>query len=163
MKQISIYQTCEQLLKISLCQIVEKCYDSELITMLVINDELVVEIDNLLWTYSQKSFIPHGSQLDQLPKQQPVYLSSEFININHANTLVLLNPSKNHWQTFTTLFLAKNNNIKDNTLEKLNRIIIVSSDNDAVAAYKEQISKHTDISLNCYHKSSGDSKWSKSY
>lgn len=156
MKQVNIYQVYEKLLKPSLCQLIEKCYSNQLITTLIVNNESINEIDNLLWTYSQKSFIPHGHQLDQLPEQQPIYISSEFVNVNNSSTLLMFDPSEAQWQTFNKFFLDQNDQAA-----KFTKAIIICSDDCNTSEYKKMISQHDNISLNCFYKSSDDSKWLK--
>lgn len=47
--------------------------------------ERVEAIDNLLWTFRDDSFLPHGSRRDGNPELQPVYLSEDESNPNGAN------------------------------------------------------------------------------
>jgi DNA polymerase III subunit chi len=91
-KQITFYSTIEELTDRALCQIVEKCYHSgSKAVVLVSNPEIEDKINKLLWTYSQKQFIPHGSSMDPLPEKQPIYITHELKNPNKATILILLN------------------------------------------------------------------------
>jgi DNA polymerase-3 subunit chi len=47
-------------------------------------------IDNLLWTYSEESFLPHAQAGDGDPKRQPVLVTVEEGNANDANVLFLV-------------------------------------------------------------------------
>lgn len=47
-------------------------------------------IDNLLWTYSNASFLPHGMKRDGNPQLQPVYLTDDESNPNGANVRFLV-------------------------------------------------------------------------
>jgi DNA polymerase-3 subunit chi len=47
-------------------------------------------IDNLLWTCSDESFLPHAQQGDGDPKRQPVLVTVEEGNANDANVLFLV-------------------------------------------------------------------------
>ena len=47
-------------------------------------------INNVLWTYSDDSFLPHGTREDGPPALMPVYLTVEDDNPNEANVLFLV-------------------------------------------------------------------------
>ncbi len=47
-------------------------------------------IDNLLWTYSEQTFLPHAQSGDGDPKRQPVLVTVESDNPNGANVLFLV-------------------------------------------------------------------------
>jgi len=47
-------------------------------------------IDNLLWTYSEESFLPHAQDGDGDPARQPVLVTVEEGNANGANVLFLV-------------------------------------------------------------------------
>jgi DNA polymerase III subunit chi len=47
-------------------------------------------LDNLLWTYRDDSFLPHGLAQDPFADHQPVLLSSQTGNPNRANALFVL-------------------------------------------------------------------------
>ncbi|MFI4988099.1 MAG: DNA polymerase III subunit chi [Alphaproteobacteria bacterium] len=51
--------------------------------------ERVEAIDNLLWTYEERSFLPHGSAADGFAAAQPVWLTEADENPNGAEILVL--------------------------------------------------------------------------
>jgi DNA polymerase-3 subunit chi len=48
------------------------------------NEERVEAIDVLLWTYTDDSFLPHGTQRDGFTDQQPVFLTAGEANPNGA-------------------------------------------------------------------------------
>jgi DNA polymerase-3 subunit chi len=48
------------------------------------SEERVDALDTLLWTYSEESFLPHGTRKDGNPASQPVYLTADDINPNQA-------------------------------------------------------------------------------
>jgi len=54
------------------------------------SQERVEALNALLWTYEQRSWLPHGSARDGEPQAQPVYLTSERENPNGADVLVLV-------------------------------------------------------------------------
>lgn len=47
------------------------------------------KINTLLWTFSDESFLPHGSKKDGFAEQQPIWLTSEDDNPNAAKLLFL--------------------------------------------------------------------------
>ena len=48
------------------------------------SDERVEALDTLLWTYTDDSFLPHGTKNDGRAAEQPVYLTTEDTNPNGA-------------------------------------------------------------------------------
>src|SRR5690349_2883100 len=61
------------------------------VMVLVREDNQVDYIDNLLWTYSQLSFLPHLTHKDELCEESPIYITnSEADNANQSNIIVIL-------------------------------------------------------------------------
>src|ERR1041385_9084649 len=57
-------------------------------------------IDNLLWTYDEKSFLPHAQLGDGDAARQPVLITVEDANANSANVLFLVGgAAAPHWQS----------------------------------------------------------------
>ncbi len=54
------------------------------------SDERVRDLDALLWTYSDASFLPHGTARDGPAARQPVFLATSDDNPNDATMLVLV-------------------------------------------------------------------------
>ncbi len=52
--------------------------------------ERVEHLNQLLWTYDDASFLPHGSARDGNAARQPVFLTAEEGNPNRAGMLVLI-------------------------------------------------------------------------
>jgi DNA polymerase III subunit chi len=52
--------------------------------------ERVEQLNGLLWTYSESSFLPHGSSKDGDAALQPVWLTESDENPNKANVLMLV-------------------------------------------------------------------------
>lgn len=52
--------------------------------------ERIEALDTLLWTYSEASFLPHGTSRDASPERQPVYLTTGEENPNAANLRFLI-------------------------------------------------------------------------
>ena len=51
--------------------------------------ERVAALDDALWTYDDRSFLPHGSARDGSAEEQPVWLTMQPENPNGAQVLVL--------------------------------------------------------------------------
>jgi len=51
--------------------------------------ERVAALDDALWTYDDRSFLPHGSARDGFAEEQPVWLTLQPENPNGAQVLVL--------------------------------------------------------------------------
>jgi len=54
------------------------------------SSERVEHLNQLLWTYEDASFLPHGSARDGNAARQPVFLTAEEGNPSHAGMLVLI-------------------------------------------------------------------------
>ena len=52
--------------------------------------ERVDHLNDLLWTYSEASFLPHGSARDGAAERQPIWLTAADENPNRAGMLVLV-------------------------------------------------------------------------
>ena len=77
MSKISFYQVMNgEVIKFS-CQLLEKCFHNKIKTFVQVpKAEDAALIDKILWTFAQKSFIPHAMDGDPLPKMQPIYISA---------------------------------------------------------------------------------------
>lgn len=94
MQQFSIYQTSDELLLKVIFLLIEKCYHSDLKSVVLTTDAEQQEMLNKnLWTYSRKQFIPHGSKIDPQPEKQPIYITDELQNPNNANVLIIISPT----------------------------------------------------------------------
>ncbi len=54
------------------------------------SDERVEALDTLLWTYSEESFLPHGTSKDGNIAEQPVFLTAHDDNPNGATVRFLV-------------------------------------------------------------------------
>jgi len=52
--------------------------------------ENVETLNSYLWTYQDESFLPHGSKKDGFAAEQPIWLTAENDNPNHAKWLFLI-------------------------------------------------------------------------
>jgi DNA polymerase III subunit chi len=54
------------------------------------SDERRDALDQILWTYRDESFVPHGTDVADHPEMQPVLISSSHSNANGANIRFLV-------------------------------------------------------------------------
>ena len=81
------------------------------------NIERMEEINDLLWTYNETSFLPHGSQNDKNREHHKVYLTCEEENPNKSNIIfsidgILINNIKS-WERCVYIFNEQNLKIVD--------------------------------------------------
>ena len=57
--------------------------------VLTSSTERAEELANLLWTYNSNSWLPHGTEKDGSPSDQPIWLTDRDENPNSAGMLVL--------------------------------------------------------------------------
>jgi DNA polymerase III subunit chi len=55
-----------------------------------VDEERLEHLNRCLWTYTNDSFLPHGSRADGFAEDQPVFLTTEVENPNGASVLVLV-------------------------------------------------------------------------
>ncbi len=58
--------------------------------VLASSGERVEHLNQLLWTYDDASFLPHGSARDGNAERQPIFLTASEGNPNNATMLVLV-------------------------------------------------------------------------
>ncbi len=91
MTRIDFYHLQKQNLENVLPRLVEKAYAVGKILKIKIGNEMRVEfINSLLWTYSDESFLPHGSAKDGMAEMQPIWLSADDNTPNGASWLFLV-------------------------------------------------------------------------
>lgn len=91
MSRIDFYHLQKQNLEAALPKLLEKAYDSGKRIKVLVGNELRVEfINSFLWTYQEDSFLPHGTKKDGAADSQPIWISAEDSNPNHAEILFLV-------------------------------------------------------------------------
>lgn len=93
MKEVIFYQlkSSGDQFERTACQILEKCYKSGKQTLAKCSGQEQLEnINRLLWTFSQKSFIPHGTIHDPHPEVQPIFITVDEENLNNSSILALI-------------------------------------------------------------------------
>lgn len=91
MTRFDFYHLQESPLEKVLPKLTEKAYATgKNIKILVGTEERVEFINSLLWTYNEESFLPHGSKKDGFAEEQPIFISADEKNENHAEILILI-------------------------------------------------------------------------
>lgn len=92
MIKISYYKTSNDRLSKAFCMLAEKCYHNNIKLFVFTNNEKSTrEFDTVLWTYSKKQFIPHGTIHDLSPEKQPILLGEMFKNLNKSSGMIIIN------------------------------------------------------------------------
>lgn len=89
---ISFYAAKVASIELKLINLIEKIYNSgqKMVLRVKTADEMKL-FDDLLWTYSQKTFLAHGSIGTSFPLKQPIYITNLLENVNDSPILLLLN------------------------------------------------------------------------
>lgn len=91
MTAVSFYHLQRASLDRALPKLLEKVLESGRRAVVIAGSEEQVEaLDAALWTYEQRSFLPHGSAADGHADRQPVYLTAADENPNGSDVLVLV-------------------------------------------------------------------------
>ncbi len=111
MTRFDFYHLQKSSLEQILPKLCEKAYASGMpIKILLTTEERVEFINSLLWTYSEESFLPHGSRKDGFATEQPIFISTEEKNENNAELLILIDGAQppistlNHYKRVLNIF-----------------------------------------------------------
>lgn len=95
MSRVDFYHLQSQTLEAVLPKLLEKAYATGKSTLVRIgNEERVDFLNALLWTYTDQSFLPHGSKKDGNAELQPIWLTSGTDNPNLSSFLFLVDGAK---------------------------------------------------------------------
>ncbi|PJB69034.1 MAG: DNA polymerase III subunit chi [Alphaproteobacteria bacterium CG_4_9_14_3_um_filter_47_13] len=90
MTEIRFYHLQTQTPEAALPQILQKALAGERrIVIRMADDKAVEKLNDLLWTFSASSFLPHGSRKDGFAEDQPIWLTDKDENPNQADVLIL--------------------------------------------------------------------------
>ena len=91
MTDISFYHLQKQPLERALPKLLERVLAADMKALVLADtDEQVAALNAMLWSYDPNSFLPHGSARDGDEGLQPIFLTSQQDNPNHADVLVLV-------------------------------------------------------------------------
>ena len=91
MTDISFYHLTIRSLENVLPKLLEKTLEAGgRAVIFVSSEERVKELDDLLWTFDPKSWLPHGTSKDGYAAEQPVWITCENDNPNNASYLFLI-------------------------------------------------------------------------
>ncbi len=95
MAEIGFYHLRTTPLERALPRLLERALaDGHRVVVMAGSAERVAYLDGLLWTYSDASFLPHGSARDGAAARQPIWLTDRDENPNRATMLVLLDGAR---------------------------------------------------------------------
>jgi DNA polymerase-3 subunit chi len=87
---ISFYHFTITPLVIGLPRLIKKIYSTKQnLFVLCKTEEEMIELNKVLWTFSSKEFIPHGTINEADPELQPVLLSTDPSHNRNASTILL--------------------------------------------------------------------------
>jgi DNA polymerase-3 subunit chi len=94
MTAVQFYHLTATPLERALPKLVEKIYGAGHRVLLVDSaQERLDSINQVLWTYSTLTFLPHGSTKEPSPEEQPILLSPVIENKNQADILLITDGS----------------------------------------------------------------------
>ncbi|MTH94826.1 DNA polymerase III subunit chi [Roseibium sp. RKSG952] len=84
--EVVFYHLLHKPLEMALPQLLAKCLDRDWrVVVQTGTPERCAALDSHLWTYTDDSFLPHGTEADGLPEYQPIFLTSGQENPNQAD------------------------------------------------------------------------------
>ena len=90
MTEIRFYHLRTTALERALPQLLEKILArGDRAVVVAGSSERVTALDDALWTYDDRSFLPHGTKRDGFAEEQPIWLAADAENPNGAKVLVL--------------------------------------------------------------------------
>ncbi|MCS0493615.1 DNA polymerase III subunit chi [Ancylobacter mangrovi] len=91
MTEVFFYHLTNRPLESALPQLLEKCFERGWrCTVQATTDERVAALDQLLWTYDDASFLPHGTDRQPDAARQPILLTTNPANPNGATVRFLV-------------------------------------------------------------------------
>ena len=91
MTSVNFYESSADSAIRAACKLLDKVYLAGYRAVVrTADNESMHIIDKELWTFAQKSFIPHATCIDPHPELQPVYITTNEENPNQADICVLV-------------------------------------------------------------------------
>lgn len=95
MAEIGFYHLKTTPLERALPRLLERALkDGYRVLVMAGSSERVEHLNQILWTYDEASFLPHGSARDGNADRQPIFLTAGEDNPNHATMLVLVDGAR---------------------------------------------------------------------
>lgn len=89
--EVLFYHLMRQPLEAALPGLLLKCLERQWrVVVQCGSQERCAALDAHLWTFQDDSFLPHGTKTDGYSQHQPIYLTAEGDNPNHANVRFLV-------------------------------------------------------------------------
>jgi DNA polymerase-3 subunit chi len=89
--EVSFYHLSKYPVIKALPKLLEKIYQSNQRCLILCNNEQeMADLNEVLWTYSSRAFLPHGSIKDGNLELQPILLSTNTDNLNSAQIIIVL-------------------------------------------------------------------------
>lgn len=91
MTSARFYHLLSTPLEKALPKLMEAAYSNGVKTLIHGREDQVESLDRAIWTYHPGKFVPHGTERDPYPDEQPVLISTGFMPTNEASLLVIVN------------------------------------------------------------------------
>jgi DNA polymerase-3 subunit chi len=93
--EISFYHLTATPWERALPALVQKAHGAGFRVLIIARDEeQAKQVDSLLWSFDERSFLPHSMTKDEFEAEQPIFITTESAdNPNNADLLLLLNGS----------------------------------------------------------------------
>ena len=93
--EISFYHLTFQPLNIALPKLLEKVVAANMKAVVKVSTKVQMDdIDQALWVYDKKSFLPHDTEKSNYKEGQPIYITAEDENPANADVLILTDGAK---------------------------------------------------------------------
>jgi DNA polymerase-3 subunit chi len=119
--QFNIYKLSKSEFQAVFTKLLEKVIVTQQRAVVLCKDtEEVLQLDSMLWTYSQLGFLPHATDADPYCQEHPIYLTTTLQNPNKASVLIVTQPEMlQKAKGFEkAIYISNNNDSKTGELEK---------------------------------------------
>ena len=150
MTEISFYHLTSSTLEKALPKLIEKIYSLGLkIVILCENNELIQIIDEILWSYSTKTFLAHATYLDPHPEKQPIYITDKEENPNQASILIKIGENiPNYFNEFDKYLDIFSGNNQNELAAARSRYKIFKSKESTIKYWKQDESGNWELAKN---------------
>lgn len=139
MTQISFYHLSSLSLEKALPKLLEKIIITKQNSIILTrNPEQTELLNDVIWTYSTRTFIPHGSNKDKWPNEQPVYLTHEMTNPNDSSILINVTGEIHSITGFEKYLDIFDGNNEEEVLEARKRFAKFKTDGFTIKYWKQQ-------------------------